>query len=78
MQSAKLFMNGQSQAVRLPKEYRLKGKEVFIKKVGNIIMLIPPDHIWDSFVEGLEEFTPDCFGKPRLQPAQKSRERFDE
>ena len=35
MKAAKLFLNGQSQAVRLPKEFRFEGKEVFIKKTGN-------------------------------------------
>ncbi len=78
MQSAKLFMNGQSQAVRLPKEFRFKGKEVFIKKIGNMVVLIPTDQVWDSFLEGLNEFTPDCFGAHRIQPAQKKREELDE
>ncbi|NLF97609.1 MAG: AbrB/MazE/SpoVT family DNA-binding domain-containing protein, partial [Candidatus Riflebacteria bacterium] len=41
MKTAKIFQNGQSQAVRLPKEFRFKGKEVFVKKIGNAIMLLP-------------------------------------
>ena len=41
MDTAKLFTNGGSQAVRLPKEYRFEGTEVFIKKVGQAIVLIP-------------------------------------
>ena len=41
MKTAKLFQNGQSQAVRLPKEFRFDDSEVFIKKTGNIVQLIP-------------------------------------
>ena len=43
MTTAKLFQNGQSQAVRLPKAFRLPGTEVYIKKVGNAIVLLPMD-----------------------------------
>ena len=43
METAKLFVNGKSQAVRLPKEYRFLGKEVGIKKVGDIVLLFPKD-----------------------------------
>jgi len=39
MDTAKLFQNGQSQAVRLPKEFRFAGEEVFIKKVGHTVIL---------------------------------------
>ena len=41
MKTAKIFQNGQSQAVRLPKEFRFADSEVFIKKSGNIVQLIP-------------------------------------
>ena len=41
MKTAKLFKNGQSQAVRLPKEFRFEGNRVLIKKEGNIVILIP-------------------------------------
>lgn len=48
--TAKLFMNGRSQAVRLPAEFRFKGKEVFIRrdeKTGEVILSDKPD--WESF-----------------------------
>ena len=38
METAKLFQNGQSQAVRLPKKYRFKGDKVIIKRVGNAVV----------------------------------------
>ena len=49
MDTAKLFKNGNSQAVRLPKKYALKGKEVFIKRIGRVVVLVPKDAPWETF-----------------------------
>lgn len=52
---AKLFQNGRSQAVRLPKDFRFKGTEVKIRKEGNKVILEPlenttwPKGFWDTF-----------------------------
>lgn len=73
MKTAKLFQNGQSQAVRLPKEFRFDGDEVFIKKSGNVVMLIPTAHSWDSLLGSLDKFSPD-FMAEREQPPQQVRE----
>ena len=43
LQKAKIFNNGNSQAVRLPKEFRFEGKEVIVRKVANGVLLIPQD-----------------------------------
>ena len=43
MMTAKLFENGRSQAVRLPKEYRFDGDEVAINKIGDVVILMPKD-----------------------------------
>ena len=59
MTTAKLFANGQSQAVRLPKEYRFDGDEVIIKKIGNAVVLIPKGKEWDTFINGLVGFSDD-------------------
>ena len=59
METAKLFQNGQSQAVRLPKEYRFSDDEVYIKKIGHTVMLFPKNRIWETFLEGLNNFTED-------------------
>ncbi len=48
-QTAKIFMNGRSQAVRLPKQFRFETDEVFIKKIGNEIILSPRPKSWDDF-----------------------------
>jgi antitoxin VapB len=57
--TAKLFQNGQSQAVRLPKEYRFKGDRVIIRKVGNAVVLLPLDNPWQLLEEGLKRFSTD-------------------
>lgn len=61
MMIAKLFTNGSSQAVRLPKEMRFDGNEVYVKKVGSSIMLFPKDKAFETFLEGISEFTDDYF-----------------
>jgi antitoxin VapB len=73
MQTAKLFQNGQSQAVRLPKEYRFQGDKVYIKKVGDAVILIPYHGSWQSMIDSLSQFSPD-FLADREQPAQQERE----
>ncbi|MEL6439696.1 MAG: type II toxin-antitoxin system VapB family antitoxin [Cyanobacteria bacterium J06621_8] len=54
METAKLFKNGQSQAVRLPKKYRFQGDQVIIKRVGNAVVLLPYENSWDTFFNSLE------------------------
>jgi antitoxin VapB len=48
MNTAKIFRNGKSQAVRLPKEFKLGGSEVYIKRVGRNVILTPKDNAWES------------------------------
>lgn len=48
METAKIFQNGQSQAVRLPRQFRFACDRVAIKKVGNAVVLFPPDAPWDT------------------------------
>ena len=77
MKTAKLFKNGQSQAVRLPKEFRFEGDEVFIKKVGSSVVLLPEKNSWDAVVESLDGFTPEYMAE-RAQPRKKDkRESWD-
>jgi antitoxin VapB len=59
MNTAKLFMNGRSQAVRLPKEFRFDGDEVFIKKVGDAVVLLPYHTPWQTLVSSLQLFSAD-------------------
>ncbi len=75
MKSAKLFRNGQSQAVRLPRDMRFEGDHVFVKKSGKVVLLIPPSGSWDGLVESLSLFTPD-FLRDRTQPPAQHRKEF--
>jgi antitoxin VapB len=74
MKTAKLFKNGQSQAVRLPKEFRMPGSEVYIKKQGEAVVLLPKESSWRSLFESLDHFEKD-FRIERNQPvADQKRE----
>ena len=75
MKTAKIFQNGQSQAVRLPKEFRFEDSEVFIKKSGNVVQLIPRSDSWNSLFGSLKKFSRD-FMSERIQPELDKRERF--
>ncbi|MBQ8923357.1 MAG: AbrB/MazE/SpoVT family DNA-binding domain-containing protein [Lachnospiraceae bacterium] len=59
MLTAKIFENGRSQAVRLPKEYRFKEDEVAINKIGDIVFLLPKEDKWAGFLESFKYFTED-------------------
>ena len=72
MQTAKLFNNGRSQAVRLPKEFRFSGDDVYIKKYQGIVMLLPKESPWTSLVDSLDRFSSD-FMDERNQPDQQAR-----
>jgi antitoxin VapB len=73
MQTAKLFNNGRSQAVRLPKELRFSGDDVYIKKIGNMVILLPKDDPWSPLMGSLDQFSAD-FMDSREQPPQGMRE----
>ena len=68
MQQAKLFQNGQSQAVRLPKEFRFEGDSVAIKRVGRAVVLLPYDEPWDTLFTALEQFSPDFMEERSQSP----------
>jgi antitoxin VapB len=75
MKTAKLFQNGQSQAVRLPKEFRFEDDHVYVKKSGNVVILIPAKESWDTLFNSLDKFSPD-FMSERKQPKMQKRESF--
>jgi antitoxin VapB len=75
---AKLFKNGQSQAVRLPKEFRFENQEeLFIKRVEDGVILMPKNDksVWDHMFDRLDEFSDD-FMQARVQPTQKRENLF--
>lgn len=73
MKTAKLFQNGQSQAVRLPKDFRFQGSEVYIKKVGDMTILYPVKNPWELLFKSVTLFSDD-FMQTREQPKQQTRE----
>jgi antitoxin VapB len=76
MVTAKLFQNGKSQAVRLPKEFRLKGERVYVKRVGNAVVLLPYNTPWQSLVDSLPLFSDDFLRNRKQPPTQKRGEAF--
>ncbi len=76
MQTAKLFMNGRSQAVRLPKEYQFSGDDVFIQRHGDAVLLIPHEKAWEVFLEGLNGFSDDFMNEGRNLGLDQKREEF--
>jgi antitoxin VapB len=69
MDTAKLFKNGQSQAVRLPKAFRFEGDQVYLKRVGNGVLLLPFEDRWQLLWDSLDGFTDD-FMLERNQPTE--------
>ena len=74
MDTAKLFKSGRSQAVRLPKAFRFEGEEVYVKRVGEAVVLLPREDSWRTLYESLDAFSED-FMVEREQPVgQQERE----
>jgi antitoxin VapB len=75
MDTAKLFKNGRSQAVRLPKEYAMAGDEVYVKRINGVVLLIPKDEDpWGPFVDSLDRFSDDLLRGKRDQGAFERRD----
>ena len=73
MRTARLFTNGRSQAVRLPKECRFRGKDVYVQKLEGAVMLIAKDDPWASLVKSLDHFSEDFLAARDQPPAQKRK-----
>ena len=76
MKTAKIFRSGNSQAVRIPKEFQMAGDEVEILKKGNSLILRPKKKSWTSLVESLEKFTEDFMANGRRQPRIQKRSKL--
>ena len=74
MTYAKVFMSGNSQAIRLPKSFQVSDTQLCIKKIGSSIVLFRDDNPWDSFERSLNEFPDDFFIEGRNQPKTQQRE----
>ncbi len=69
MTTAKVFKTGRSQAVRLPKEFRFKTRQVRVAKVDGMVILYPEKKGWDLLERAIRRFTED-FMADRDQPAK--------
>ncbi|MCM1049663.1 MAG: antitoxin [Clostridiales bacterium] len=74
MMTAKVFENGRSQAVRLPKEYRFNDEEVAINKIGDIVILMPKENKWSGFLNSLNLFSEDFMKDGRGESVEQERE----
>jgi antitoxin VapB len=78
MDTARIFQNGQSQAIRLPKEYRFRGDRVYLKRMGNAVVLLPEYDSWQTLIESLSMLFSDDFMAERDQPPIQVREHLFE
>ena len=76
MDSAKIFQTGRSQAVRLPKAYRFEGSQVFVKRVGRAVVLMPDENSWDLLFDACDAFSED-FLRERREPERQQRPEFE-
>ncbi len=74
MLSTKVFISGNSQAIRLPREYQVDEKELYIQKIGNTIILFPKTNPWEAFENSLSEFSDDFMVDGREQGENQERE----
>lgn len=73
----KVFQNGRSQAIRIPKELRVKTDEVLIEKVGDTLIIKPKtNNRWDKFFDELDSVDTSDFLDNRTQPQLQDRELF--
>ena len=74
MMTAKVFQNGRSQAIRLPKECRFSSDEVMVNKIGEIGILLPKHNKWDSFMRAIDMFSDDFMADGRATDMVQERE----
>jgi len=74
MMIAKVFENGRSQAIRLPKECRFTSDEVMVNKIGDIVILLPKQNKWDSFMRAIDMFSDDFMVDGRATDMVQERE----
>lgn len=75
MKTAKVFKSGNSQAVRIPKEFHLEDEEVEIRRKGDSLILRPKKRSWTALFESLDKFTDDFMADGRHQPPMQKRRR---
>jgi antitoxin VapB len=75
VKTAKVFKSGNSQAVRIPKEFHLEADEVEIRKKGSALILRPMKKSWTTLIDSLGKFSDDFMEEGRRQPPVQQRRR---
>ena len=74
MMTAKVFKNGGSQVIRLPKECRISSDEVMVNKIGDIVILLPKQNKWESFMRAIDMFSDDFMEDGRTRDSAQERD----
>lgn len=74
VETAKVFTNGGSQAVRLPKDFRFDTDEVDVNRIGKIVILVPKENRWAGLLQSLDMFTDDFMKDGRGDLKTEERE----
>ena len=74
METTRVFTNGRSQAVRIPKEYRFAVDEVYINKIGDTVMLTPISSLAAAFDRGIAMLSEDFLAEPMPDSLPSERE----
>jgi len=64
------------QDIKIPEKFKINDDKVYIKKVGNVIYIIPFHNAWESLIDATNKFSDD-FMEERIQPDNQDRETFD-
>ena len=65
METAKVLEDEKGQSVRLPEKFRFDVDEVIVQRLGNAIILVPDNMIWETFLNGINSFSEDIFENGR-------------
>lgn len=66
MKTAKILKKVKSQTVKLPEDFRISSNEVIVNKIGDIVLLIPSDNKWNSFIQATNMFSDDFMSAERF------------
>ncbi|MEE3471221.1 MAG: AbrB/MazE/SpoVT family DNA-binding domain-containing protein [Butyrivibrio hungatei] len=64
MITAKVLIIGENQTVLLPENCRFSSDKVIVNKIGDTVLLIPPNDKWDSFMQAIDMFSDDFMSAP--------------
>ncbi|MEC4883679.1 MAG: type II toxin-antitoxin system VapB family antitoxin [Scytonema sp. PMC 1070.18] len=76
MNTIQVITNGDKQTVILPKEFQLQGNEIYIKKIGNAVVLFSKENAWQTLFDSLNIFSED-FMENREQPDIEEKEAIE-